>query len=135
VVTRPRGFKRRQDIYQALQKLLRTFLLELICIPSGCTHLFCGDTIMLRTKTTDITFRHPFTLKGLERPAPPGTYRVDIEEEQIDGLSFLAYRRLATFIRLPMTGHGLGSTQSLLVDPKDLADAQERGLAAGAPIC
>jgi hypothetical protein len=82
----------------------------------------------------DVTFRHVFTLKGFERPAPPGTYRVDIEEERIDGLSFLAYRRLATFIRLPMAGHGSGSTQSFLVDPKDLADAQDRHAAAGAPI-
>ena len=88
---------------------------------------------MMRHTSLEITFRYVFTLKGLERPAPPGTYRVDIEEERIDGLSFLAYRRLATFIRLPMTGHGSGSAQSFLVDPKDLADAQDRDLAAGAP--
>jgi hypothetical protein len=49
-------------------------------------------------------------------------------------LSFLAYRRLATFIRLPMAGHGPGSTQSFLVDPKDLADAQDRGLAASVAL-
>jgi hypothetical protein len=56
---------------------------------------------MIRDTTMDVTFRHVFTIKGLESPVPPGTYRVDIEEEQIDGLSFLAYRRLATFIRVP----------------------------------
>src|SRR3712207_7130489 len=33
------------------------------------------------------TFRHPFALKGLEDAVPPGTYRVDIEEERIEGLS------------------------------------------------
>ena len=56
---------------------------------------------------------------------PAGTYRVDVEEEQIDGLSFLAYRRLATFIRVPVAGRG-DCTQSLLVDPKELEQALAR---------
>lgn len=80
----------------------------------------------------EVTFRHPFVLKGLGRTAPPGTYRVDIEEERIEGLSFLAYRRLATFIRLPVAGRGPGSTESLLVDPKELERALARDAAADA---
>ena len=87
---------------------------------------------MTRSTTTDVTFRHPFTLKGLENAVPPGTYRIDVEEERIEGVSFLAYRRLATFIRLPVAGHGSGSTQSLLVDPKELERAQERDAAVNA---
>jgi hypothetical protein len=87
---------------------------------------------MTRSTTADVTFRHPFTLKGLEDTVPPGTYRVDTEEERIEGLSFLAYRRLATFIRLPMAGHGSGSTQSLLVDPKELEQALVRDAVADA---
>ena len=59
---------------------------------------------MMRSKTVDVTFRRAFALKGLENAVPPGTYHVDIEEEPIDGLSFLAYRRLATFIRIPVAG-------------------------------
>ena len=86
---------------------------------------------MIRSTTEDVTFRHAFALKGLERPVPPGTYRVDIEEEPIDGLSFLAYRRLATFITVPVAGHG-GSTQSLLVDPKELEQALARDAVADA---
>jgi len=79
----------------------------------------------------EITFRHSFALKGHASTVPPGTYRVDIEEEPIDGLSFLAYRRLATFIRVPMAGRGgSGSTQSLLVDPKELEQALERDAVA-----
>jgi hypothetical protein len=79
----------------------------------------------------DLTFRQPFALSGVSGAVPPGTYRVDIEEEPIDGLSFLAYRRLATFIRLPLPGAGSGSTQSILVDPKELDAAQERDAARG----
>ena len=81
---------------------------------------------MMRSTTVDVTFRRAFALKGLEKAVPPGTYRVDIEEEQIDGLSFLTYRRLATFIRLPMGAHSAGSSQVLLVDPKELETALER---------
>ncbi len=90
-----------------------------------------GAAGMIRSMTTNVTFRHAFALKGLERPVPPGTYRVDVEEDSIDGLSFLAYRRLATFITVPVAGQS-GSTQSLLVDPKELEQALTRDAAADA---
>ena len=76
----------------------------------------------------DITFAHAFDLKGVGSGLPAGTYRVDTEEEQIDGLSFLAYRRLATFIRIP-TGR-LRHRPGLPGRSEDLAAAQERDLAA-----
>jgi hypothetical protein len=87
-------------------------------------------TSMIRHTTVEVSFRRGFTLKGVDGAIPAGTYRVDIEEEQILGLSFLAYRRLATFIRIPMTGRGTGTVQDFLVDAKDLAAAQERDAAA-----
>jgi hypothetical protein len=87
---------------------------------------------MMRSTTLEVTFQHPFALKGLERAVPPGTYRVNIEEEQIDGLSFLAYRRLATFIQIPVAGRGPGSTESLPIDPKDLEQALTRDALADA---
>ena len=90
-----------------------------------------GAASMVRSTTTNVTFRHAFALKDLERPIPPGTYRVDVEEDPIDGLSFLAYRRLATFITVPVVGQS-GSTQSLLVDPKELEQALTRDAAADA---
>jgi hypothetical protein len=88
---------------------------------------------MMRSTTAEVTFRHSFDLKAVGSGLPAGTYRVDFEEEQIDGLSFLAYRRLATFIRIPATGHGSTSAQLFLVDPKELIEAQERDAAAGPP--
>ena len=86
---------------------------------------------MMRSTTVDVTFRHAFALKGLGSAVPPGTYRIDIEEEQIDGLSFPAYRRLATFIRVPVAGRS-DCSQDLLVDPKELERALERDAMADA---
>jgi hypothetical protein len=90
-----------------------------------------GAASMTRSTTTDVTFRRAFALKDLEWPVPPGTYRVDVEEEPIDGLSFLAHRRLATFITVPVAGRS-GSTQGLPVDPKELERALARDAAAAA---
>lgn len=86
---------------------------------------------MMRCTSMDVTFAHAFSLRGVEGTVPAGTYRVDIEEERLDGLSFLAYRRLATFIRIPMSS--AGSVQDFLIDPKDLAAAQQRDQAANSP--
>lgn len=80
----------------------------------------------------DVTFRHSFAFKEVTRALPPGTYRIDIEEEPIDGLSFLAYRRLATFIRVP--GSGSGTIEHHLIDPKELDRALARDAAALAPL-
>lgn len=78
----------------------------------------------------EVTFRHPFALKGVGSAVPPGTYRVEIEEERIEGLSFLAHRRVATAIRLPLAGHGAGSSQVLPIDPRELEKALARDAAA-----
>ncbi|MDI9849911.1 hypothetical protein QM467_17860 [Rhodoblastus sp. 17X3] len=55
----------------------------------------------VRTNETNVTFKRAFSLPELEHPQPPGTYRVLTDEEEIPGLSFLAYRRVATILRLP----------------------------------
>jgi hypothetical protein len=57
----------------------------------------------IRTTTTTVTFRRPFLLKGAEHTAPAGDYRVITDEELLEGVSFLAYRRIMTAIILPAT--------------------------------
>lgn len=85
---------------------------------------------MTRSTTTEVTFRHAFDLETVGSGLPAGTYRVDIEEERIEGLSFLAYRRLSTHIHVPAIGHRSTLEQVFLVDPKELTAAQERDAAA-----
>ena len=83
----------------------------------------------VRTKTRDVTFHQPFSLKGVEGKLPAGTYIVETDEELLEQLSFTAYHRVATSIRVPTGGN---SYQMLRVDPAEL-DAAEKQDAAGTP--
>jgi hypothetical protein len=53
-------------------------------------------------------------------------------KNSIDGLSFLAYRRVSTAIYLPATGHG-SSIEMLVVNPQELDAAQDRDRKASVP--
>jgi len=73
---------------------------------------------MIQTHSSSVTFRAPFTLPGLDRFYPAGSYRVETDEEQID-VSFAAARRIATTIMLSSGA----MTQAWLVQPADLEAA------------
>ena len=53
-----------------------------------------------RTTRKTVTFQRPFSLSAVDEVLPPGTYVVDNDEELIDGLSFLAFRCIATLLHL-----------------------------------
>jgi hypothetical protein len=83
-----------------------------------------------RTKSTTATFQHPFILPGLEKLQPAGSYIVETEEELLDTVSFAAWKRLTTTIRLTADG----STEYWPVDPDDLREALRRdGARTGPP--
>jgi hypothetical protein len=84
-----------------------------------------------RTTTATATFRGPFLLNGTDHVSPAGDYRVVTNEELIEGLSFLAYRRVMTAIFLP--GAERGSWEMHVIDPEDLAAAQERDREGSSP--
>jgi hypothetical protein len=91
-----------------------------------------SETMTIRTTRTTVTFRQPFLLKGAERRMPAGDYDVVTDEELIDGLSFLAYRRVLTAIYLPAMGHG-SSIEMVVIDPQDLDAAQDSDRKAAIP--
>jgi hypothetical protein len=74
----------------------------------------------MRTTRETVTFDHPFSLEAVDGVQPAGTYTVEIDEDLIEGLSFLAYRRVATTIYLPLRYGGAGSVQAVRVDPREL---------------
>lgn len=76
-----------------------------------------------RSSETVATFVHPFRLPAFEGWQPAGTYRVVIDEELIDGLSFLAWQRVATFLHTPAIGSRAGEFQVFPTTAEELAAA------------
>lgn len=74
----------------------------------------------IRTIETSVTFREPFILIELAEAQPAGVYAVETDEELLEGISFPAYRRIATWIRLHENSARSGTTQVLKIDPDGL---------------
>jgi hypothetical protein len=79
----------------------------------------------MRTTETTITFRRPFTLSALDKAQPAGTYRLVTEEEEIPGLSFVAFRRTAIMLHLPALSTTSDTHQVVSVDPLEWAAVLE----------
>jgi hypothetical protein len=71
-----------------------------------------------------VTFKHPFRIKGIDRLLPAGAYEVVTDEEMIEGLSFAAFRRVATMIKVPTEGSRGLAMEVVSIGPVDLSDAQ-----------
>jgi hypothetical protein len=78
----------------------------------------------LRTRREVVTFRHPFEIRGVDRLLPAGTYEVITDEEMIEGLSFPAYRRVATNIIVPAAASPGTTTEMISIGAVELSDAQ-----------
>ena len=79
-----------------------------------------------RTTRKSVTFLHPFSLAGVDGKLEAGTYVVETLEEAIEGLSFIAYRRVSTTIEIAAKGYGQAARQVIAIDPRDLEAAQEK---------
>ena len=76
----------------------------------------------IRSRRETVTFRHPFQIRGVDRILPAGSYEVITDEEMIEGLSFAAFRRVATMIEVPAeTGRAI---ELISIGSVDLSDAQ-----------
>ncbi|MBK3777294.1 hypothetical protein JJL56_31250 [Azospirillum sp. YIM DDC1] len=81
--------------------------------------------MLTRTSRRTVTFSHPFVLEGIDGVQPAGDYIVETDEELVDGLSFPAYRRVATVILLPARAGGTTLAQAVTVNPLDLERAEQ----------
>jgi hypothetical protein len=77
-----------------------------------------------RSRREVVTFKHPFRIRGIDRQLPAGDYEVITDEESIEGLSFEAFRRVATMIMVPAEGSVGLTTEMVAIGSVDLADAQ-----------
>ncbi|MFT5487552.1 MAG: hypothetical protein ACI9JL_003881 [Paracoccaceae bacterium] len=84
----------------------------------------------VRTTRSTVSFAEPFTLGDSSVILPPGSYDVEIDEELIEGLSFLAYRKIMALIHLPMRPGQAGILQTLSINPQVLDAALKRDEAA-----
>ncbi len=84
-----------------------------------------GQIMSARTTETTITFRHPFKLSSFDRQQPAGTYRVVIDEEEILGLSFVAYQRMATMLHTPALAVVQGAHEVFQISSSELETALE----------
>jgi len=87
----------------------------------------------IRTTRKTVKFNHPFSIEGIGRVLPPGTYEIVTDAELIEGLSFPVYRRVATMILAP-TQSSPGSIEMLTIDPSDLTAAMKRDALVGKDV-
>jgi hypothetical protein len=78
-----------------------------------------------RTTHTVVHFFSTFELPGVDAPQPPGSYRVDHDEDSIEGVFRLAWRRVGSFIHLPGIGQRGATHQMAPINPADLEAALE----------
>ena len=79
-----------------------------------------------RTTQTTVRFSSSFLLPGFDTAQPAGEYRVDHDEEAIDSVSHLAWRRIASFIYLPSVTRKGPTQQMMPINPADLDAALEK---------
>ena len=77
-----------------------------------------------RTRRQTVHFRHPFRINGIDRQLAPGAYEIITDEEMIEGLSFAAYRRVATMIVVPAAPPRSSTMEMISIGSVDLSDAQ-----------
>ena len=77
-----------------------------------------------RTRRETVHFRHPFRIKGIDRPLAPGAYEIITDEEMIEGLSFPSFRRVSTMIMVPGAPPRRSAMEMISISAVDLSDAQ-----------
>jgi len=75
--------------------------------------------LTIRTTRTTVSFSHPFTLRNLDGVQPAGEYVALVDDEMIEGLSRIAYRRLVT-LQTPAMSDSQRSTRSFSISQTDL---------------
>lgn len=78
----------------------------------------------IRSRREAVTFKHPFWIRGVDRLLPAGAYDVITDEEMIEGLSFAAFRRVATMIVVPTAASRGLAMEMISIGSVELSDAQ-----------
>ena len=79
--------------------------------------------MLTRSTRSMVMFANDFTIGDSQRELPPGTYEILVEEELLQGLSFEAYRRTATYLMVQGRGSNAGQTTMRVITQEDLEHA------------
>lgn len=74
----------------------------------------------VRTTRTTVSFSSPFTLHNVEGVQPAGEYVVLLDDVPIEGLSRVAYRRVATLFQTPAIYAPQHQIQLVSISPTEL---------------
>ena len=74
-----------------------------------------------RSSIESVDVLRPFRPRGMSMLVPAGRHSVETEEELVEGLSFPAWRRVAT--TLTVQNAAAGTIQRIAVEPAELAAA------------
>ena len=87
-----------------------------------------GKSEGMRERKTykEITFANPFVLDGLVVPLEAGTYRLVVDEQLIEGLSFPSYQPVATHLEIPAISAQLVKRQFLQVSAEEIEEALQK---------
>ncbi len=77
-----------------------------------------------RSRRETVHFRLPFRINGIDRELAAGAYEVITDEELIEGLSFAAFRRVATMIVVPAAPPQRSSMEMISISSADLSEAR-----------
>ncbi len=76
--------------------------------------------MLTRTIEERITFRNPFKVPGLSKLIPAGTYRINVMQDLLEGLSFLAYLKTNVILYIPTDDvNSSPCERSIIFEPKD----------------
>nr|WP_298684954.1 hypothetical protein [uncultured Dongia sp.] len=78
---------------------------------------------MMRTTRTTVLFKHSFKLGDSDEQHPAGSYAIETDEELLQGISFPAYRRTATWMQRVNDNNPARIMPTALVDPLQLEAA------------
>ena len=75
----------------------------------------------MRTTSSRVRFQNPFVLQG--QTCPAGEYLVETDEEALDAMETVGYRRSAVFVHVPSPS---GAMQIFTVTPAEFDEALRR---------
>lgn len=87
----------------------------------------------MRSSRSTVTFANRFVLSGYPGDLPAGNYEILVEEEQLLGISFDAYRRTATYLVVQGKAGQAGRTEMRATTESDLNAALRRDQKAAGP--